>query len=181
VDGIWSENGYTAVRINSCGSPVKRIKISNIYGTYRYFAVQLSNHKVHPDCVSEYEDISVSSLFCTNAPSDLKNPHIMIWSPASVTNMSISDCHRTELVSGAAEHILVEKGAKIDYLSISNVSLFNQCNESMTLLNNQGTIGALHFTDVFLQSKPGQVQLLKNTGEINILNKTNITVNGQTE
>ena len=34
VDGLWSKNGYTGVRLLSAGSPIKRIKLANIYGTY---------------------------------------------------------------------------------------------------------------------------------------------------
>ena len=179
VDGIWAENGYRAVRINSCGSPVKRIKISNIYGTYRFEAIIFSNHNVHPDCVSEFEDISISGIFCTNASQNINMPHIRVFSPGHITSLNISDYHRTESVL-ATDNILVEKGAKIDHLSISNASLFNQCNKNITFINNQGTIDVLNLSNIFMKSKePDLVQLLKNDGEIDLLQKTNISINGK--
>ena len=181
VDGIWAINAHRAVRINSCGSTVKRIKISNIYGTYQNEAIILSNHAVHPDCVSTFEDISISGIFCTNHSQNVRAPHIRVFSPAAVTHLSISDYHRTETAS-PTDNILVEKGAKVDYLSVYDVSLSNQCSGNIALVNNQGTINVLHLSHVFLKSKePGQVQLINNAGDIKLLNKTNISVNGQNE
>ena len=183
IDGIWAENSYRAVRLLSCGSPVKRIKISNIYGTFRNEAIILSNHNVRPgEVISTFEDISISGIFCTNSSPNTRVPHIRIHTPAQVTNLTISDYHRTETAS-ATDNILVEKGAKIDHLSVSNASLFNQCNGNITFVNNQGTTGALQLTNIFMQSKDptGQVELLSNTGDIKLLGKTNISVNGQSE
>ena len=181
IDGLWSENGYRAVRINSCGSTVKRIKISNIFGTYQFEAIILSNHNVHPGCVSEFEDISVSGLFCSNATKNVKLPHIRVYAPAVVTNLNISDYNRTESAY-ATDNIVIEKGATINHLSISNTSLINQCNANINLVNNQGTIEVLHLSNIIMQSKePGQVQLLQNTGDIKVLNKTNISINGKVE
>ena len=181
IDGLWSENGYRAVRINSCGSTVKRVSIANIYGTYNFEAVILSNHSVHPDCVSEFEDIAISNLFCTNTAQNRNLPHIRVFSPATVTNLRISGYHRTES-SFATNNILVEKGATVDNLSISDASLFNQCKENISFIDNQGTIGVLHLSNIFMQSKePEKVQLIKNTGEIKLLNKTNVVVNGNVE
>ena len=181
VDGIWGENVYRAVRLLSCKSPVKRIKISNIYGTCRHEAVILSNHNVHsngcPD--SHFEDISISGIFSANARSNMMVPHIRIHSPAYVSHLSISDYHRTESES-ATDGILVERGARIDCLTLSDVSLFNQCSGNITLVTNRGKIGTLFLNNVFLQSdEPDLVQLLDNSGEVKLAGKTNISVNGR--
>ncbi|MDR2039240.1 MAG: hypothetical protein LBQ60_15060 [Bacteroidales bacterium] len=175
VDGIWAENAHRAVRMLSCGSPVKRIKISNIYGTYQNEAVILSNHNVHPNCTSEFEDISINGIFCTNVSERVKAPHIKVFSPATVTNLSISDYHRTESAS-ATDNILIEKGATVECLSVINASLFNRTNGHITFLNNQGMIKTLNLTNIFLQGKePEQVGLIKNGGTIRQLNKVNST------
>ena len=176
VDGIWAEHAWRAVRINSCGSPVKRVNISNIFGTYRFEAVILSNHKVHPDCVSTFEDISVSGIFCSNSDKGVKQPHIRIHSPGQVSNLTISDYHRTE-EAFATDNILVEKGAHIDCLTVSNATLTNGCNGVITFINNQGTIDRLHLSNIFLHGRTPeqQVRLITDEGEIRSLQKTNIS------
>jgi hypothetical protein len=178
VDGIWAEDAHRAVRLLSCGSPVKRIKISNVYGTYINEAIILSNHKVHPDSNSIFEDISITGMFCSNSAKGNKFPHIRIHSPAQVSNLTVTDYHRTE-EAFASDNILVEKGAHIDYLSVSNATLNNKCTGLINFINNSGTIGTLHLSNIFLQGKDAEqkVQLIKNTGEIQSVNKTNVSEN----
>jgi hypothetical protein len=172
VDGIWAEHAHRAVRLNSCGSPVKRIKVSNVYGTYIMEAIILANHKVHPDIISTFEDISFSGLFCSNSRKGGKQPHIRIHAPAQVSNLTITDYHRTEEAS-ATDNILVEKGAHIDCLSVSNATLNNKSKGIINFINNLGTIGTLHLSNIFLQGKDTaqKVQLINNKGEIKSLNK----------
>ena len=185
VDGIWAEDTYRAVRLLSWGSPVKRIKISNIFGSLMTEAVYLSNENTlfrPPDCEVYFEDISISGIYTSHKPTeDWNRPPIGVHAPATVTNLTISDysCTVKELTTHV---VLVEKGAKINRLSISNASLFNQSDENIAFVNNQGTIDALHFNNVYMQSKEqGQVQLLKNTGEVKLLGKANVAVNGKVE
>lgn len=175
VDGIWADNAHRAVRLLSCGSPIKRIRISNVFGTYQNEAIILSNHNVHPNCTSDFEDISIHGVFCTNASERVKAPHIRVHTPATVTNLTISDYHRTEETS-ATDNILVEKGATVNCLSVMNATLSNQTNGPIAFLNNQGVIKTLNLVNVFLQSKePEQVRLLKDTGTIHTSNITNCT------
>lgn len=180
VDGVWAENAHRAVRLLSCKSPVKKIKISNVYGTYQNEAIILSNHNVHQGCTSEFEDISISGIFCTNT-SKTRMPHIKLFAPAHITNLSISDYHRTEEAS-PTDNILIEKGVIIDHFSILNASLNNKCDKNITFLNNKGIIKALHLSNIFIQSKnQDQVILIENEGEIGTLGKTNTNVNGMGE
>lgn len=62
VDGVFSEDGYTAVRLLSAGSPIRRIQLANVFGTYRYNVISFTNHRVHPGSVSTFEDISMRTL-----------------------------------------------------------------------------------------------------------------------
>jgi hypothetical protein len=72
VDGVWATDGYTAVRLLSAGSPIRRIRLANIFGTYRYNAVSFTNHKVHPGTESVFEDVSISGLFCAKSGTGRK-------------------------------------------------------------------------------------------------------------
>jgi hypothetical protein len=173
VDGLWADHAHRAVRLLSCGSPVKRIRVTHIYGTYQNEAIILSNHHVHPDCRSEFEDISLEGIFCTNASEKVRAPHIRIFSPAWVSNLTISDYHRTENAS-PTDNILIEPGVTVDCLSVMNATLSNQTGGRMTFLHNQGVIKTLNLLNVSLQSREvGQVELLKDSGTIHCAHKTN--------
>ncbi|MDR1222081.1 MAG: GDSL-type esterase/lipase family protein [Tannerella sp.] len=170
VDGVWAEDAHRAVRILSCGSPVKRVKISNVFGTYVREAVILSNHGVHPGCSSIFEDISITGLFCSNSRKGSKDPHIRIHAPAQVSSFTVSDCHRTEEAS-ASDHILIEKGACIEFLSVENASLQNRTNGTIHFIRNLGNIDRLCLSNIFTGNN---VTLMKNEGVIKNLQKTNI-------
>jgi hypothetical protein len=106
VDGVWSEDGYTAVRLLSAGSPLRRIRLANIFGTYRYNVVSFTNHRVHPGSESTFEDISIRGLFCAKSgagrtadPAQPGSPHhALVWidAPAMVRGLTMADIHRTE-------------------------------------------------------------------------------------
>ena len=178
IDGIWAENAHRAVRLLSCKSPVKKIKISNVFGSYQYGAICLSNHKILPDCSgSRFEDISISGMYCTNSQKTWAE-QIRIYAPAIVTNLTISDCHRTE-ETATSDQIMVEKGAQVHWLSISNSSVDNRCDGNITYLHNQGIIEALYLNGISLQGTKGKtVELLKNEGEIGAITKTAIQDKG---
>lgn len=175
IDGLWSDNGYRAIRLLSCGSPVKRVKISNVFGTYRYEAISLTNHKVHPGCESTFENISITGLFCSNSPQGKQKPQIRIESPATVSNLTIHDWHRTE-ESLASDNIQVEKGASIGYLALSNVTMTNRCGNLMSVIHNSGDIGSLHMANVYLKGDDTNVQLMQNDGKIQTVNENNVSV-----
>jgi hypothetical protein len=119
-------------------------------------------------------------LFCSN---DSKRggrnlPHIRVHAPAQVSNLTVTDYHRTEEAS-ATDNILVEEGAHIDCLTVSNATLNNKSKGTINFINNLGTIGTLQLSNIFLQGKDAEqkVQLINNTGEIQSLNKTNVSEN----
>lgn len=163
VDGIYSDNGYTAVRLLSAGSPVRRIQISNVFGTYRYNVVSLTNHAVHPGTASTFEDIALRGLFCAKStdspkPASGRAPTnaapIWVAAPARVTALSISDFHRTESAR-AADTIAIDPGATVDSLQLSNVTLTNRTTDSIYVIYNGGIIGALAMNNVFLKAEGG--------------------------
>jgi polygalacturonase len=74
IDGLYAENGYTAVRLLSGGSPVKRVHISNIYGSFRTNVISLTHHRVHPDEPRLFEDISINNIYVARQRDTLPNP-----------------------------------------------------------------------------------------------------------
>lgn len=176
VDGIWANDGFTAVRLLSAGSPVRRVRLANIFGTYRYNAVSFTNHKVHPGTESTFEDISIHGLFCGKStmgmktdPSEPGNSNLsLIWidAPAVVSGLTMSDIRRTETTWPAAT-LLVEPGATIKSLQLTQATVFNHTPGPLDLLVNHGTIENLSLNQVHLEATAGPVRgaVLKDRGE----------------
>ena len=164
VDGLWAKDGYTAVRLLSAGSPVRRIRLANIFGTYRYNAVSFTNHKVHPGSESTFEDISIHGLFCGKStlgmktdPSAPGNSNLsLVWidAPAVVSGLTMSDIRRTETVWPAAS-LFVEQGATIKSLQVTQATVFNRTPGPLDFLVNRGTIEQLSLSQVHMEASEG--------------------------
>jgi hypothetical protein len=177
IDGIFAENGYTAVRLLSAGSPIRRIQIANIFGTYRFNVVSFTNHHVHPNSASTFDDISLRGLFCSKSAQGMKidplkpgpSMHALIWvdAPAVVSSLTISDLHRTES-AWASETMTIESGATVDSLQMSNVSLINRLACPMDLITNWGTIANLSLVNAYAKAEdsPQRGALVRNHGTI---------------
>ncbi len=155
IDNIYSDNGYTAVRLLSAGSLISKVKISNVFGTYRYNVVSFTHHDVHPGAPTVFEDISIDGVFASKVwvgePSEDKPGSVVapirIASGAVVKNVHISNYHRTENLV-PVDDICVETGATVEYMSLSNSSLKNQTGRPMNLISNQGTIDTLDVVNI---------------------------------
>jgi hypothetical protein len=177
VDGIWAKDGYTAVRLLSAGSPLRRIRLANIFGTYRYNVVSFTNHKVHPGSESTFEDISIRGLFCAksgmNMKYDLSKPgsskFSLIWidAPAVVSGLTMADLHRTEALWPAAT-IFIEHGATVKSLQLAQATILNRTPGSLDLLVNRGAIEHLSLSQVWMEASegPGRGTVVRNSGKI---------------
>jgi hypothetical protein len=177
VDGVWAKDGYTAVRLLSAGSPLRRIRLANIFGTYRFNAVSFTNHKVHPGSESVFEDISIRGLFCGKSGlgmnADASKPGnsnlALIWidAPAVVSGFTIADLHRTE-TTWPAPTIFVEPGATITSLQLAQAAILNRTPGPLDLLVNRGSIGHLILSQIRMEASEGPVRgaVVRNSGKI---------------
>lgn len=177
IDGIMAENGWTAVRLLSAGSPIRRIQIQNVFGTYRYNVVALTNYGLHPGEPSTFDDISIQNVFCSKSVYELEfkpaEPgwlgHAPLWvqSGAKVGFLTVNNYQRSENL-WAAMNIVVEKGASVDSLQLSNLSLINRTPGAIHLLTNNGRIGRLRLYNLFTQTGPDtpKGEIVLNTGTI---------------
>lgn len=177
VDGVWAKDGYTAVRLLSAGSPLRRIRLANIFGTYRYNVVSFTNHKVHPGSESTFEDISIHSIYCEKSGMGMKadpakpgsSKLSMIWidAPAVVSGLTMSDLHRTETVWPAAS-IFVEPGVTINSVQLTQATILNRTPGPLDLLVNHGTIEHLSLSQVRMEASEGPARgaVVRNSGKI---------------
>ena len=189
VDGIWSENAYKAVRLLSAGSPIRRIRVSNILGTYRYYAVAFTNHRLHPGEPSTFDDVTIDGVFCSSAgpgvPDACANwnldrmASIFVETPGVVSNLSLRDYHRTETAL-AVNDIRLEPGAHVDNIVLDNVNLTSRCPRPIDMLHNCGSIGRLSLMNVRAVAEDGSPggRIVHNAGSIATLGKFNVSTAG---
>jgi polygalacturonase len=161
IDGLFAENGYTGVRLLSCGSPVRRVHIANVFGTYRYNAVSFTHHDVHPGEPSTFEDVVIENVFCskptepTHRPTEWDawavktNPLVWFAPGTHTTHATIRNLHRTERAVTGAPTICVDENATVDVLAIDHVTTAHHGDSPVELLVRKGTIGTLAMTNVF--------------------------------
>ena len=187
VDGVWAKDGYTAVRLLSAGSPIRRIRLANIFGTYRYNVVSFTNHKVHPGSESIFEDISIYGLFCAKSGLGMKSDPAkpgssnlsLIWidAPAVVSGLMMTDLHRTETTWPAAT-LFIEPGATIKSLQLTQAAILNRTPGPLDLLVNRGTIEHLSLSQVSLEASDGLARgaVVRNSGKIQNRNFQQVSV-----
>ena len=165
VENLYADNGYTAVRLLSCGSVLKNVNIRNIYGTYRFYGVSFTHHNIVPNAFSYFDNINIDGVFCSkppqNPPVDRKFINIIdetygagvhdgavrtapvIWFANGINcgNISIRNVNRIEEAVTEAPTISIEENVKIERLTISNITQkFFVCDE-VPAIKNLGEIG----------------------------------------
>jgi hypothetical protein len=189
VDGLWADNGYTAVRLLSAGSLVSRIRLSNIFGSYRYNVVAFTHHNVHPGAPSTFEDIVIDGVFCSKPTEAIPRPGPfdewaraeapLIWfAPGTVTRgVHVQQFHRTERADLAPASLQVDTDAVVDYLAVSETSLVNHGGGAVSLVQNRGAIGTLNLTNVraCAVGGPARGQVVENSGTLEQVNSVNVT------
>lgn len=190
VDGLFSDNGYTAVRLLSAGSPVSRIRLSNIFGTYRYNVVSFTHHNVHPGAPSVFESVVIDGIFCSKPGKPLSNPLAsdewgranapLIWAAPGtlVESLTVRNLERTECTPGSADTIVVDAEATVESLYVTDARLVNKTESEISLIRNAGTIGVLNVVNASGVSESGSPRgsVIHNLGTIREKNLTNVTV-----
>lgn len=191
VDGIWSANGYTAVRMLSGGSPIRRVRVSNIFGSFRYYICTMGNYGVHPDEPSEISDVVFDGIFAGKptapppsggAPWDEHaihhHPFFWIEGGTLIRNLHVSNLIRTERLENAPPCFHFCEGARVEHLAVSNTSLTNLAPTPLDLLHNEGTIESLSLLNVHAHAVEGEPRgvLVRNAGTIEREQRTNVTM-----
>ena len=184
IDGLHSTNCWNAVRLNAQGSPMRRVQIKNITGTFRHGQLlTISHYTAHPGSPSRFEDISISGITaakCGKASSNSGGPG-MIWvnSGCVVESLVISDFTRDERTQPVTT-ISIDKGATVESLKLSNFTVINRTSGPLDLLRNAGTIGSLTISNASLKAEGNAPRgmLIRNSGQIKQSSlSSNVTVN----
>lgn len=188
VNGLFSEDGFTAVRFLSAGSPVRRISLSNVRGTYRYNVASFSNLGLHMDEPGLIEDIAIRDIRCaksrrgmddgvpsetawegyTQAAPDWHGfAPLFIFGSTLVRNLTLDDYSRVEALQATSD-IHVEPKATVDGFAVRNCHVINRTPDPVVFLKNRGTIRHLTMKQVSLRAEegPSRGSIIHNNGTI---------------
>jgi len=142
VDNLHADNGYTAVRLLSCGSPLSNVTVKNVFGKYRYNAVSFTHHRVHEgECSLDnvhVENVRVSKV-------DAANDYAIIWfaEGTHTGKVTLKDIYREESIASAANTIKIDKNTTVADLTIDNVKQNFLCGNAQELFKNSGIVDKL--------------------------------------
>lgn len=167
VDGVYAENGYTAIRLLSCSSRLRNISIRNVFGSYRCNGISFTHHNIFPGAPVWMDNIDISNVYCTKPYGKVEQKfidgmdniygkgcydmvvkkHPVIWFAKGVTcgNVSLSNIHRDEFAVTEAPTIKIDEDVRIEKLTITNADQrFHNCPELPLIVNNSTVEIKLH-------------------------------------
>ncbi|MBR4889258.1 MAG: hypothetical protein IKU17_08945 [Clostridia bacterium] len=167
VDGLYADNGYTAVRLLSCGSKMRNVVIRNVFGTYRLYGVSFTHHNIFPGAPVWFDGIQVDGVYCSKPPQDppvdpkfirgmddiygegSHDAHVqhapIVWFAKGVAggNVRISNVHRIEKAVTQAHTVQIDEDVHFERLVLDNVTQrFENC-PAMPLVLNNGQVDEL--------------------------------------
>lgn len=157
VDGVFGENSLRGVRLLSIKSPVSRISISNVFGTYYQNAVGLTYFFPRSGTRGKMSDITIKNIYGSNAPrrpeyrkgdnSYYFFQYVWVDGDLDVDSLTVDGLYRDEKIANV-ESFKVCKGAKIGRLSLMNVGCKNNTPNKYAFLVNEGEIDKLYMYNV---------------------------------
>jgi len=160
VDGIFSGNCHSAVRMLSTKSWIRRVTISNVHGTFYQYCVGITRfhyREEERDCLGLYDDIALRNIFAAKAPrhsfygKDNGYVFSLVWIEQSlhINRLHIEHISRLEEVEPIPT-ILVQPHTQIGTLSIAHASQKKKIAAPITFLRNEGSIQRLFLRDIDL-------------------------------
>lgn len=152
VSGIYAEDCHSAVRFLSFKSPMEKIHISDIYGSFYQYCISFSKYYSESPYPGLYDAITIDNVYARKAkllPVYNKSanqpayPLIEVQTGVKIKHLKISDVYRREYIN-SVETMRIYAGAEVDSLILENISTENHTQKGeMPILVNKGIIGRL--------------------------------------
>ena len=172
VDGIYSTDCHSAVRLLTHKNIVENIHIRNVFGTYYQYCIGLTQ------CASDfgegfYDGITLDNIYASKAErlsvyckdGGYVFPFIFIQDFMVVKNLKVHTLHRREATT-PVETFYVGWKTVVGNLILENITTENNTNERMPLLVNKGEIENLALRDIC----SGSDTLIMGPGSIDKIN-----------
>ena len=147
IDGLYCDNGYTGVRLLSCGEPLRNVNIRNIHGDFRFYAVSFTHHYPLRDKPPVLENITVSDCTVSKSHGDfppvhrkpsLGQPLFFMEKGCRIRNVEFRNITRHERnPETLAATFLIEEGAEAEDIRIRGLRE-TFCGETAPTLRNPG-------------------------------------------
>jgi hypothetical protein len=148
IDGVYCENGYTGVRLLSWGDAIRNVKVTNVHGAFRFYAVSFTHHyplREGRDILLEnvhLSDIcaSKSTGFVPAGQQSAVENGALIWFESGIhcRNVLVENVYRKERnTETKAPTVRISETAVVESLRLSNVN-GRFVGEPCALLENKG-------------------------------------------
>ena len=172
VDGIYSTDCHSAVRLLTSKNKVENIHIRNVFGTYYQYCIGLTQCSGKID-EGFYDGITLDNIYASKAErfsvyckdGGYVFPLILIQDFMVVKNLKIHTLHRREFTT-AVETIYIGLKTVVENLILENITTENNTSERMPLLVNKGLIKNLALRDICA----GNDFLIMGSGSIDKIN-----------
>lgn len=153
VNGIYSYNSHSAVRILSHGESVKNVTIRNVFGSYYTYCIGITKYHGGDAERGKIENVSIENLF------------------------AITCAGTADVIGGKRPIIWVQKGLDVDGLSITNARRIEKSYPTPFLTVDEGvTVKNLRLRDIYQKSELGDsIPLLDINGDVEISVQENLT------
>ena len=132
IDGIYCDNGYTGVRLLSRGDAIRNIRISNIHGEFRFYALSLTHHyPIRADKPILLENIHVSDVFASKSRAECAEDQkwaveseALIWLENGIRcrNVTVENVYRNERnPKTKAPTVRIDSDVQAENLVIKNI------------------------------------------------------------
>ena len=168
VSGIYAQDCHSAVRFLSFKSPMEKIHISDIYGTFYQYCIGFSKYYMNSPDPGLYDAITIDHVYVSkakllpvyNKPADQPAyPLIQIQPGVKVRHLKISDLYRREYTI-PADTIRICDGGEVDTLILENISTENHTQAGdMPILVNNGVIRRLDAKNIMENGEAVTLQL----------------------
>ena len=157
IDGIYSEDCHSAVRLLSANYPVKNSHITNVYGTYFQYCIGVTRFYETKD-KGFYDGITLDHIYASKAerlpvynkrPEDYVYPLIYVADKLYVKSLQICDLHRRETLIPVETSHLAENTV-VETLVLNNISSENHTAfDRVPLVQNLAEIKHLHMDALY--------------------------------
>jgi len=124
IHDLYAENGYTAVRLLSCGSKLRNVSIRNVFGSYRYNVVSFTHHNTHPGRPIWFDNVLLDGIFATKSHedgSDHSHPLIRFENGIKAGTIIIKNLLRTEPKTTDAPTIFLGGTTAVETLILQDI------------------------------------------------------------
>jgi polygalacturonase len=171
IDGVFGRDSLRGVRLLSIDSPVQRISISNLYGTFYQNAIALTYFYPRFGTRGRMDQICIRNIFAEHAPrlpvynrggnDDFVYSLLWVDGDLDIGHLNIENLHRREKVA-KIETLVIRENTNIDVLAMSHISQVNETGAPITLFRNEANIEKLFLNDIQTYGD----KLLENNGTI---------------